>query len=507
MTRNHHVRNKFSWLLISIILLAGVDSYGQNMFVLTQSNYNAVGGSLANPAILTNTRNYFEVNVAAFHFHLWNDFAYLPSSDINIWQLMTPDPVLPEYGEKQTNFMYYRNRHSKQMSYFTGVMGPSAMMQRGKHAFALITSFRYFTHAANIPWEIPVIGAEGIKHEPLQNINYKDENADISAQGWMELGFSYAYDIYHRFDKQITVGASVKLLWGYAGMTAQVNDLDYIIVDDSTLNFRNLNGQIGYALPLDYDNNDFPDHDPFFKGFGAGLDIGVVFTKRRYIDNKSFDQLCDQRFEDYHYRVGFSLLDIGGVRYKNNAQYHSFDDVSRIWQNFDTISYSDFNQVVGDLSEVFYGDPAASYRKDNFRIGSPMAVSLQFDYHIPKKEAFYIAAYWIQPVRLNKHTLRRPAQIAIVPRYETKNIEVLIPVSLYEYSQFRLGLAARFGFLTIGTDKLGTYLGLGDITGLDFYAAIRFNFGKGTCRNKIPDACENSEFGYSNKQKLMFRKK
>ena len=495
------------YLLFGLFFLLQAGLKGQNILLLTQSNYNATGGCLSNPALLTNTKNYLEINVATGAFQLWNDFAYIPASDMNIWQMMRRDPVFPEYGDKKTNFLYYRNRNTKHMDFFAGVVGPSATLQYGRHGFALITAVKTMSVASNIPWEIPVIGAEGIKHKPLQEINYIDNDADVSAQSWMEIGFSYAYDIYHEFDRQITVGATIKMLWGYAGMTAQVNNLDYIIVDDSTLNFRNLNGQVGYALPLNYQNNDFPNHDPMFKGFGVGFDLGVVFTKRRYIDNKKFDKLCDQRFEDYIYRVGISILDIGGIKYGKNAQLHSFDDVSRIWQNFDTISYTNFNQVVGDLSEVFYGSPTASYRTDHFRLGSPLAVSLQFDYRIPKKEAFYLAAYWIQPVRFNRNTLRRPAQVAIVPRYETKNIEVSIPISLYEYSQLQLGLAARFWFFSIGTEKLGTYLGLGNITGLDFYASIRFNFGKGSCRVKIPDACENGEFGYSDKEKYMFRNK
>ncbi len=495
-----------SWFLISFFILIGIKVSGQGMLGITQSNYNAIEGGFTNPAILTNTKNYLEINVLTVNYFAYNDFAYVPGSDVNIWQMMRKDPDLPVYGEDSSNFLYYHNRDVKNMAMNSTIVGPSAMYQYGKHGFALTTSFRYLTSLNRIPWELPVIGYEGIKHKPLQNVNYIDQDMDVTSQAWMEIGFSYAYDIYHRFDRQITVGASVKLLWGYAGITAQVNDLDYIIMNDSTINFKNMNGQIGYAMPVNYENNDFPLYDPFFKGFGVGLDLGVVYTKRRYIDDKDFDKVCDQRFEDYIYRIGLSIVDIGGINYKDNAQYHSFDDVSVIWQNFDTISYSNINQVVRELSDVFYGDPDASYRDDNFRIGSPMAISLQFDYRIPKKEAFYIGALWIQPLRFNLHTLRRPAQLAVIPRYETKNLEFSVPISLYEYKYLRIGLAARFGFFSIGTEKLGTYLGLGDITGLDFYASVRFNFGKGSCKVKIPTACENSEFGYSDKERTMFRK-
>ena len=87
--------------------------------------------------------------------------------------------------------------------------------------------------------------------------------------------------------------------------------MNYIVLNDSTINFKNLDGQIGYALPVNYENNDAPMHDPFFKGSGVGMDLGIVYTKRRYIDNKKYTRPCDQRFEDYHYRIGISIIDIG----------------------------------------------------------------------------------------------------------------------------------------------------------------------------------------------------
>jgi hypothetical protein len=137
----------------------------------------------------------------------------------------------------------------------------------------------------------------------------------------------------------------------------------------------------------------------------------------------------------------------------------------------------------------------------------PMAVSLQFDYHFKKHKNLYIGAIWVQPVRFNMHTMRRPAQIAVIPRYETKNIEVSVPISLYEYRYPRIGLAARFSVLTIGTEKLGTYLGLGDLNGLDIYASIKINIGKGSCKKNEPIECLNYEFGYSDKEKNKFRKR
>lgn len=496
-----------SWLIISFFVLLNPEAKSQEMLGVTLGNYNGLTGAMINPSILTNTKNYLEINLITFNYFLWNDFAYLPASDVSIWNLMTSDPNLPTYGEKQNSFLYYRNRNLKNTVLNLRIMGPSAMYQYGKHGFALTTGVRYMATANNVPWEIPVMSYEGLNYEPLLKVNFDDYNSDFGTQAWMEIGLSYAYDVYQSFDQQLTLGISVRGLWSYAGANVQVNNIDYIVLNDSTINFKNLNGQIGYAIPVDYETNDYPITDPFFRGSGFGADIGVTYTKRRYVDNKRFERACDQRHEDYVYRIGLSLIDIGRVKYKSNAQYHSFDDVSAIWQNFDTISYDNVNQVVRELSDVFYGDPDASYRGNEFKIGLPMAVSAQFDYHVPGIEAFYIGAIWIQPIRFNMHTLRRPAQLGIVPRYETKNLEFQVPVTLYEYKYPRIGFSARFGFFTIGTEKIGTYLGLSDLNGMDIYASIKFNFGKGTCKIKVANECLNGEYGYTDEEKRGFKKR
>jgi len=325
---------------------------------------------------------------------------------------------------------------------------------------------------------------------------------------WMEIGLSYAYNIYQFLDDQITIGASVRALWGYAGVYGEVNNVDYIILNDSTININNINGSVGFAVPVDYNTNDYPINDPFFKGHGYGIDIGVVYTKRRYIDNKRWERPCDQRYEEYEYRIGFSILDIGRIKFNRNAQLHSFDDVSVFWQNFDTLSYSNVNQIVGEISNTLYGDPDASYRGNVMKIGLPMAVSLQFDYRIKQVKNVYVAAVWVHPLRFNPHTLRRSAHLSIIPRYELRHLEFNVPIMLYEYKYPRIGFSARFSFLTIGTERLGTYLGLADLNGMDIYFSIKLNIGKGTCRKiRIQDECPNNEYDYSDKDKAKFKKR
>ena len=97
--------------------------------------------------------------------------------------------------------------------------------------------------------------------------------------------------------------------------------------------------------------------------------------------------------------------------------------------------------------------------------------------------------------------------LAITPRYETEWLEVSMPVSLYNYKYPRIGLSVRFLYFTVGTERLGTYLGLADINGMDIYASIKFHLKMGGCKFKGPNKCLNYEYGISEEDHKLYRKR
>lgn len=472
------------------------------MFGLTLGNYSGVNSIIANPAMMTHQHKYLDVNIIGANIFGANNFIYIPGSDYNMWDAVNTRP-LPKY-EDGRNFLYYDNQELKDLITNVRILGPSAMMQVGKHAFGFSTAMRVYTSGNKVPWEMPMFGYGGLRYKPLQNIQFNDHNFDFQSNVWGEIGLSYAYDIYQYFDQQITLGISVKYLMGYSGGYADISNVEYMVQNDSIINITNINAEVGFTLPVDYDNGDFPDSGPTFKGSGIGIDIGAVFVKRKNIDNKRFRKLCEQPYKDYIYRIGISILDIGSINYKNNTQKHNYDNVGVLWENYDTVSFNNINQLVSEISNLFYGDPNASLSSTTMKIGLPTALSIQADYHV--KEKIFIGAYWTHPIKLNGHTMRRPAQLAFIPRYETKQLEFSLPISLYEYKYPRIGAALRINFLTIGTERLGTWIGAGNLDGMDIYFSLKFGLEKGKCRVKSNSKCYSLEYGYSGKQKKKFNK-
>ena len=489
MQRKISFRTNNLIVFIIFVILIGKPAKSQEMLGVTLGNYSGVASVMVNPAMIANTRYYLDINLVSADVFFRNNFAYIPASDLSIYSVYRNRNSLPTYGPDDMNFTHYENNDLKFTTLKTKVLGPSAMIQLGNHSFALNTSAQFFTSANRIPYEMPLFAYYGMDTAFLHNINYIDYDIDAVTAAWMDIGISYAYTAYEYLDQKITVGATLKYMWSYAGMYMESSNVDYIVLNDSTINIKNLNASTGFALPIDYSDSEQMVNDPFFKGKGFGIDLGVVYVKKKRVDKERWSKLCGQEFDDYIFRIGVSILDLGNMTYKNNAQLHSYNDVSKYWPNYDTTDFTNINQLFSELDNVF---GVNSYQENKIKIGLPTAISVQADYNIYKN--FYASGFWIHPLRFNSHTLRRPAQVAIVPRYENKYFEVSLPVSVYEYRYPRVGLSARFWFFTIGTERLGTWLGLANLDGLDIYASIKFGFGKGDCRTKFKNACIDDNY-------------
>jgi hypothetical protein len=286
----------------------------------------------------------------------------------------------------------------------------------------------------------------------------------------------------------------VKALGGFQGGYINMSNTSYTIENERDVNFENLNVDIAFALPYSYDTIFEYDYDPVIKGYGANVDFDIVFTKlKSTVVFEKEEKLCAQPYNDYHYKIGISILDVGAIDFTQDAELHRFTNVSKNWVEFDTIQFRGIHNALYNYSNGFYGDPNASYAGDQFRVWLPATVSVQFDYHF--KPRFYLSGLWMHPIRFNPQTVWRPAQLAFIPRFENRYFGVSVPFSLFDYKDPRLGLAVRVYSLTIGTDRLGSLLGVSNFNGMDFYFSFRFNIGKGACSSFRQGACSNSTFG------------
>ena len=493
---NNSITKKSSFRLftIAIVLSSCISLSGQEMIGLNFSEYSGITGAMVNPALMTGSKVFLDVSIIGGNLSASNDMAYFLGGNNTISKLIKNDTFQLNDGNFKfnRNYNYYNNRSNKFLTTNARFLGPSAMLQFNHHAIGLSTSVRSMHGGNNIPYEMPIVFYEGIEFPDYHGLEFDDYNYSFVSMTWSEIGLSYAFDMVNYYDDKLTVGISAKALFGHEGGYGAIDHANFIIHDKNTVEFIDLDAEIAYSIPFDEEAVKL-DFDPIIRGYGAGVDIGFVYTKKESIyDYNGTRGICSKPYQDYKYKIGISILDIGSVTFNKGAVRHTFEDASLYWADYDTTHFLGLNETLRTYSKAFYNDPDKTNSGNEFKIGLPTVLSFQLDYHV--REKVYISALWMHPLRLNLHTLWRPSQIAFTPRYENKYIGVSLPISLINYKQARIGLALRVYSLTVGTERLGSYIGVSDFTGMDIYFSLKFNIEKGNCFSFDRGACYNQDW-------------
>ncbi|VAW30468.1 hypothetical protein MNBD_BACTEROID07-1773 [hydrothermal vent metagenome] len=475
-------------MLFGLFLLSGQSLFSQQMLGLGFDNYNGAAGATLNPAFLTNSKVYLDVNLVTADFFLDNNMGYINKDSTSFWDLVRMAGN-SSYQNRNAALVAYEGQNKKNFAISTRFQGPSIMIQRGRQAIALGVAVRSLSTGTNIPYQY--VASHGRLTSPvLLHKNFNDHNFSLALLNWAEINLNYAYDLIDQGNTKLSVGAGIKFLFGVSGAYVAVRNLNFSVPDSNHLNVNNLDGDIAFALPVDYDNYNKSNFNPVFKGHGLGLDVGFLYTRLKTFTDPGEKRLCAKPYADYVYKFGISIMDIGGIRFKHHTQVHQFNNRTANWQRFDTVQNRSINSTMRMLSDVFYGSPNASLTDTTMFMSLPTTLSIQFDYHL--KENFYLGAYLQQPLRFRLRSVRQAPILAVIPRYETRVFGASLPVSVYNYEKIRIGASLRVYSLTVGTEKLGTFLGIGNLTGMDFYFSIRFNLDKGSCMSYKNGACSNA---------------
>lgn len=475
-------------ILFGALLFSGQSLFSQQMLGLGFDNYNGAAGATLNPAFLTNSKVYLDINLITADFFLENNIGYINNDSTSFWDLVRMAGKSPNI-DRNVNLIAYKGQNKKDFVVSSRFQGPSFMIQKGRQAIALGIAVRSLSTGVNIPYQF--VASHGkLSDSVLLHKSFNDHNFNLSSLSWAEIDLNYAYDLIDRGNTKLSVGAGIKYLFGVAEAYVATRNLSFSVPDTKTLDVKNYNGDIGFALPVDYDNPNKSNFGPIFKGHGLGLDVGFLYTRLKTFTDPGEKRLCAKPYADYVYKLGISILDIGGIRFGHHTQTHRFDNRSANWQEFDTVQSASINGTMRMLSDVFYGSPSASLTDTTMFMSLPTTLSIQFDYHF--KGNLYLGVYLQQPLRFKLKSVRQPPILAVIPRYETRIFGASLPVSVYNYKKIRVGASLRFYSLTVGTEKLGTFLGIGNLTGMDFYFSMRFNLDKGSCMSYKNGACSNA---------------
>jgi len=264
--------------------------------------------------------------------------------------------------------------------------------------------------------------------------------------------------------------------------------MTYFTPDDDNVYVRNMNGEAAYSLPIDYVTNEVSGSK--VKGYGMGFDIGVsyIHTNKGH-SNMKYKRLCQQRYEEYKYKIGVSLMDFGYIRFTDAARKYAYEDVSGIWQQVDTLKpyYDNLEFISQDVNSRFYDDPDEALVAERFNMYLPASLGVQADYHYVNN--WFISGSLRVPINFAKSQVRAPSNLMIAPRLETQVFEVGLPFTLYDMRHPMLGAYFRFYNFTVGTDNLGGFMNVTNHYGFNVYFSFKINFIKNRCKKKYPRFC------------------
>jgi hypothetical protein len=485
-------KNTLFFLLLFTFI--GKFTVAQEMYGYVNSNYAGITGTQINPTSIVNSKLYFDLNLVGLHINVDNNFIYLARDEYKFSRFLSPNAEFPKHGEDDRVYYDHFNEDLKNAFTQVKILGPSFMYSKNDRAFGLSTSVRNIVSGKDIPYEIAKFGAEGFDYYPLHRIRFTDNQPfRAGALSFAEIAATYSQVIFKQNRDHWTAGISLKGLIGFGGAYWYVDNTDYMLPNGDTLIVYNANGKAGISLPIDYSNNDVLFPGSLSSGMGVGADIGITYQlKVRGHTNKRY-AACEQPFEDYHYKIGVSLIDFGYVKFNKRAKQIELIDAQGTWNDFTNQNIQTLDVLFGAVSANLGGDSTTLVSNEPFNVFLPSAFSVQLD--IRYNDKIYLNTSIVHPLLLNEYTLARPATVSFTPRYETDKFELAFPITLYEYRYPRIGVAARFSKFIIGTDKLGGFFGLNHFTGLDLYFMVKFPLIKGHCLGRGKGMnCGNHEY-------------
>lgn len=442
-------------------------SLSQEQTGMRLERYAGIYSAALNPANTAFNPNNWEISLFSADVFVENNYGFLRFTSLQN-ALRNSDKIISVTDTSAENqpapgaiyFDYFDAKRKMRGAGQARATGPSFSFRFGENTvIGLVTAFRTGIASYKVP---EVLAYRTISDIPL-NQTIIIPKTRLHGMVWGEIGLHYSRRI---TDRSIYTawGVTPKLLLGLESVFAHSQaGLEYTDLPGDTVAFGNARWDYGLTTGNFTDSAD--SIRVRVQGGGFGFDVGFVWAMpAEYGDSD----------EDYAWRLGVSLLDAGYIRFGKSAERHRIEFDSTI-----AVSNSDFppadnpHELIEDASRAFLGDPVTSLKARSFFMGLPMALSIQYDAKIAPR--IYAGALLVQRVKLIKYSLQRPSTLAAILRYEHKWLSFTLPVVLNDWRSFRTGMAARLGFLYLGTDNLGSFFKKDKLTGADFYIGLKIN--------------------------------
>jgi outer membrane protein OmpA-like peptidoglycan-associated protein len=481
--------------LFVFVMLLWQTAQAQEQLGWMNDNYSGVNGIDLQPASIVDSRFKFDMSILHFNYSIKNNY-------VGVKRWIIGDALSDNYDDKgdfRKTYLWVDSTNDKNKNIYLNFQSSLPIMNfmvtiNQKNAFAITTKSRFMMNIDNLEPELAQLAWEELEYPPLWKKNLTNKNLNINAMAWGEIGLTYGREIITIKDHYLKGALRAKYLMGLVGVYMFSENLEYNFTNDDTLSIYNSDVSYGMATTLSDDAYDDPGFDiagnPTF-----GFDLGFVYEWRKDADEKyqyEMDGKTDNWRRDqnkYKLKVGFSVLDMGRVKFDKSVETGNFYADIRDWDisNFDLDGIDAFNDTLN-----FRFNRTAD--EGEFKMQLPTTISYQVDYRIWKP--FYVNhTGYIGVKRDGKDSrLRNITTYSLAPRIEHKWVGLSIPYSYQPgFQSHAIGAMLRLGPFVFGTNNLLNFKGNDVIYGSDFYFALKLPIMYKKPKDKDGDKVSNKK--------------
>lgn len=441
--------------LTLIIVVTSLSTNAQEMLGIANSNFAGNMGMGLNPSSMLLMPYRWELNLISGDIFFENNYVSYPKNRLT--STSEGQVTLPHGGLLDNYTSSPKNAHVR-----TFLRLPSFIFRTGEQAFGFHIAARSDISLRNVSADLAKLSYEGLGYTPLGGIPIPISPFRIGGMTWTEIGLSYGKILPSGNDRIILAGTA-SFINAFQGLYLINNGIDLTVNNDTTLTVQSIDAEVGFALPSS------SDEALTITGRGLGLNLGFCFVKNPY--RGVFEKSRSVGRKRYDYRLGVSVIDAGIVSFTKNSYVYDINNSSTTFNNFNSVKPSGVNGMDSLIRNTFIN--GTSSMDNSFALVLPMAVSSQFDVCLHPR--WYANATIVQRVNPPMPHIDLPNIVSASLRYETSYFEIAVPYSFYDYYLHRIGVAVRYRFLVVGTDKLGPYVTNNDVYGLDFYFGIKLS--------------------------------
>ncbi|MDX2003436.1 MAG: DUF5723 family protein [Chitinophagales bacterium] len=474
-------------LLILFLLFLGFAAKAQNYLGYVNSNYSGVNGVFLQPASIVDSRFKVDINLIGFQNTFSNNYVTFYrdrlidyNSDLDFQDNYT---YIDTFGTDQ-KYVYLNNM----------VQLPSISFNiNRKNALAFTVRSRTHVNLDNVDPALARLAWEGLDYPPLWRTQLNNEAFSAQFMSWLEYGITYGREIFQIKNHYLKAGVSLKLLQGLGSAFMYADNLNYNFTNDDTLSIFQTQVRYGHSNNFEFDDAADRIKYKFEASPTVGFDMGVVYEWRKDESEYTYDLdgetgLSRRDLNKYKLKVGFSLLDIGNLKFTKGDQSADFVADIRNWDisDFDIESVSDLNDTIASR----FGFTPTDDRE--YHMNLPTSISLQVDYNLWK--GFYVngTAFVSFKQKNDADKLRSQSVFSITPRFEHRWFDFGLPLSYTTDKEFRMGVGLRLGVLVIGTDDLISFAKK-EVQRNDFYVALKIPVPFGKPKDKDKDGVSNKK--------------